>query len=366
MISEIMVKRIFSDTRNVYNNLMDEQSQELFKLRMLFNLTSDWKYIKELTARVPDFSSIGTHQYIDFSIKCQEYISNGKNLIIYGAGAWGEHLYSYLSYGIKWTCFCDKDENKQKDTFCGLPVISPEELRKQHLNDIVVIASLKYKEEIYNELISLGLSSENILTFNSDPWSITTFLNDKQYFEDSIIKPSDNEVFIDAGCFDFGNSLVFQKWSNNNYEKIYAFEPDPLNHENCKEAILKNEVKNVELINAGLWSESTTLHFNADGSGGSSIEANGETNVNVVSLDSFLNGQRASFIKMDIEGAELEALKGAKETILKYRPRLAICIYHKPEDILEIPLYLQSLISDYKFYIRHYSNYTVETVLYAI
>ncbi|MNC55831.1 hypothetical protein D3C75_1053850 [compost metagenome] len=86
----------------------------------------------------------------------------------------------------------------------------------------------------------------------------------------------------------------------------------------------------------------------------------------MVSLDSVLNGQRASFIKMDIEGAEMEALQGAQNTIVKHRPRLAICIYHKPEDILEIPLYLKSLVPDYKFYIRHYSNYTIETVLYAI
>ena len=71
-------------------------------------------------------------------------------------------------------------------------------------------------------------------------------------------------------------------------------------------------------------------------------------------------------IKLDVEGAELKALQGAEKTILQCRPKLAVCIYHKPEDIVEIPAYLLSLHSDYKFYIRHYQMSANETVLYAI
>jgi hypothetical protein len=73
------------------------------------------------------------------------------------------------------------------------------------------------------------------------------------------------------------------------------------------------------------------------------------------------------FIKMDIEGSELEALKGAKNTIKNQKPRLAISVYHKPEDIFEIPLYLKELVPAYKFYLRHdcLVNLT-ETVLYAM
>jgi hypothetical protein len=69
---------------------------------------------------------------------------------------------------------------------------------------------------------------------------------------------------------------------------------------------------------------------------------------------------------MDIEGAELNALKGAEQIIKRYKPKLAICIYHKPEDIWTIPNLLLEFVPDYQFYIRHYSLTCFETVLYAL
>jgi len=69
---------------------------------------------------------------------------------------------------------------------------------------------------------------------------------------------------------------------------------------------------------------------------------------------------------MDVEGSEMEALQGAKQTILKYKPRLAISIYHKPEDLLDISSYILSLVPDYKLYVRHFSTSESDTVLYAI
>ena len=85
----------------------------------------------------------------------------------------------------------------------------------------------------------------------------------------------------------------------------------------------------------------------------------------VVSLDSCIT-DKVTFIKMDIEGAELNALKGSREIIKKYKPRLAVSVYHKKEDLIEIPLYIKELVPEYKLYIRHYSNAAIETVLYAV
>lgn len=77
-------------------------------------------------------------------------------------------------------------------------------------------------------------------------------------------------------------------------------------------------------------------------------------------------GDKVTFIKMDVEGSELESLKGAKNTILRDKPKLAICIYHKPEDMVTIPLYIKELVPEYKLYVRHHSNSWAETVLYAV
>ena len=357
---------LFQAGRKIYSSLIDDESREYFRLRTLFNLTSDFNYIKELISLVPDFKGEKTHPNIDFFIKCKNYELDKRKLIIYGAGVWGKQLVKLSLGGIQWYAYCDKDKVKQGNTFFGLPVISPEKLIQEYEDAIVIIPGFKHMRSIYEDLMDLGFNSSQILYFDQDPYGETVFLEDKQYFENNIVQPQENEVFVDGGCFDFHSSKTFTKWCEGKYEKIFAFEPDPSNFKVCEENIKNLNLNNVNLINAGLWKENGELHFNAEGHGGSSISEAGSSSVNVVSLDDVLGDQRVTFIKMDIEGAELEALKGAEKSIIANRPKLAICIYHKPEDILEIPMYLLSLVPDYKFYIRHYSNYTIETVLYAV
>lgn len=79
-----------------------------------------------------------------------------------------------------------------------------------------------------------------------------------------------------------------------------------------------------------------------------------------------MRGGGCDLIKMDVEGAELESLKGAKNTILKYKPQLAICIYHSDEDMLSIAEYIHNLVPEYKMYVRHHTCNTGDTVLYGI
>ena len=160
------------------------------------------------------------------------------------------------------------------------------------------------------------------------------------------------------------------RWCNNECDKVFAFECDRRCVNICEDALEKMPMlrKVTQLVPKGLWSGDTELVFNeVDNCGSSSfVFKNGtEQVVSTTSIDAVANGEPVTFIKMDIEGAELEALKGAQETIKKYHPPLALSIYHKPEDIVQLPQFIKSLVPEYKLYLRNYHLDHTETVLYA-
>ena len=115
-----------------------------------------------------------------------------------------------------------------------------------------------------------------------------------------------------------------------------------------------------------MWSKDEKLFFNPIGYGSSYVGEDGTEEINCRSIDSILNGKKATIIKMDIEGSENDALIGATDTIKKYHPLLMICVYHKPNDILKLTKTVFNIRDDYKLYLRHYSYTKNETVLYFI
>lgn len=192
----------------------------------------------------------------------------------------------------------------------------------------------------------------------------------KQYFPvQEFLNHCENEVFIDAGGFDGGTTIDFLEWSNYQYKKVYILEADDTMYDICCEVVNINKLSNVEVIKKAAYSCEKQLYFDnsnfASGSG-KIVEENENNNggwVEAVSIDNLL--EEATFIKMDIEGAEKEALIGAEATIRKCHPKLAISVYHKEDDLWEIPYYLMKKYPFYKFYLRQYTPITVETVLYA-
>ena len=120
------------------------------------------------------------------------------------------------------------------------------------------------------------------------------------------------------------------------------------------------------MINSGVSDKEYIYKFVGNGDSTSYASIDGNEQTQMISIDASTNGKKISFIKMDVEGFELQALKGAKECIKRDHPRLAIALYHKEEDLIEIPQYIQTLSKEYKFYLRIYSNAYLEIVLYAV
>jgi FkbM family methyltransferase len=168
---------------------------------------------------------------------------------------------------------------------------------------------------------------------------------------------------VDGGCYNGLTALRFAKWCGNDDYHVYAWEPSPLNRMRAEKTFRENDIS-ATLIPKGLWSEAAVLSFNEDRDASAITEA-GASSVEVDGIDNLLHDE-VTFIKMDIEGSEYKALLGAKDTIAKYKPKLAICVYHKPEDIWQIPLLIHEINPDYTYWLRHYSYLQSETVLYAL
>lgn len=195
---------------------------------------------------------------------------------------------------------------------------------------------------------------------------------DKEYFPSDIklFESDKNLNIVDCGAY-IGDNLSDFVEHFKNVENIVSFEPDTNNIERLIEniSILKNRYKNINflLYPAGVYSQNTILKFsNNSASSSSCLDDSSSFEVSVVSLDKTLIGMKVDYIKMDVEGAEKEALWGAKNLINKYKPSLAICLYHKPEDLWELPLLIKEIEPSYDFYLRVHEDMFLSTVLYCI
>ena len=357
------MKKLITIVKNIYDHLQDEQSKFIFENRLLYSLTEDRAYVlrnitMQRSGTLPNARELD--KIVEF---CKSHMDE---IVVYGLGNDFQTLQSlYPDFPVQ--RLCDGDERKQKSGWKGIPVMSPRELLKLKNEVYVAISSYLHCEEIRSFLQKHGFSKERIIDIGAVMYGggIDVSRHLLQYFDKEIMMPQEDEVFIDGGCFDCDTDREFIKWCGGNYKKIYAFEPDLKNYERCLEYCREENLQNIVLYQKGLWSRETELLFQDTGDGSSRI-GEGTVEIQTVAIDAVVGDEAVSFIKMDIEGAELEALRGAEKTILRNRPRLAICIYHKPEDVIAIPEYILSLHSDYKLYIRHYSLNDCETVLYAV
>ena len=348
--------------------IQDEESRELFDLRLQYLIKRNQEEFyagldKIFTnSREENYSCWRLNQYEQRNVQ-----NKGKSIVIFGAGANGRLTCRAMKYiNRKVECFADNNSQLWETKWEGIKICNPTDLYGKYKDSIIVIALSRHYHQaaVYQQLIREGFRESDILIPQEGYLYCDRAI---QYFDIEEVYPkSEDEVFIDAGCYNGQTSLNYGKLCDGKV-KIVAFEPEHSNYLECDRR-LKRSGYEYELYECATWSEETSLNFfSAEGETyASSIRKNGNNSVKADSIDHILKGRKATYIKYDVEGSELEALEGSIETIQKYRPKLAISLYHKPEDVIEIPDFLENLNMDYRYYIRQYQTRMQETTLYAI
>lgn len=339
--------------------------------------------------------------------KMEENIHKG--VYLFGAGQFGQLMSEYLfDRKYKVECFLDNSSEKQNKLIRGINVKKVNEIA----DGVVLITARRAIAEIKASLESINLS---VMSFES--WFVIKNLEKYEYIRENVLfdEPSKNvldtllyimltnqnryyssicipeqyfclaefadgfnEHFVDIGAY-VGDTIETFIWKRaGNFDKIYAFEP----MENQYKAMIirTNRLVNewgidndrIVLEKAGVSNINQSYFINVEENRGNSslfldndFETSKKEEVVVITLDNYFEDKRITFIKADIEGHEMKMLKGAENIIKKYKPKMALCVYHKLTDIFDFIDYLQKIVPEYKFRLRHHSLSSSETVLYC-
>lgn len=349
-------------------------------------------------------------------------IKNAKgSYILFGAGPLGKCALGNLRrMGIEPLGFADNNSNLWGKKVDGLPVYSPGDATVQFKEKALFIITVYTNQPVIRQLQDLGV---RFVTFASLAWHYSDVLlphgaldlpheifhqadkvqkvfglwhdelsreeylaqlkwrtslqidnmplhlsPDEIYFPIDLVRFFEDECFVDCGAFDGDSIDAFLRLCKDRFKKIWAIEPDPENYKHLQERIQlydQDIVRKVISLQAALGSKRQKIAFNATGTAGSTM-GEGSYEVNSIPLDIILESDTPTYIKMDIEGAEMDALTGAKQVIKRHLPILAVCAYHKQDHLWEIPLLIQSISNDYEFFLRRYSDECWELICYAI
>jgi FkbM family methyltransferase len=191
----------------------------------------------------------------------------------------------------------------------------------------------------------------------------------EQYFDDDLFRLRADESFVDCGAYDGDTIRAFLVHASDDFRRIHALEPDPGSFARLKAfsvGLPEAQRARVDSLPYASGAGRATLKFAANGQPSACASENGDVQVEVRALDEILSNERPTYIKMDVEGAEPDSLRGAAEIIRRHRPVLAVCVYHHRDHIWQIPLQVSRLVQDYRYHLRRYGHNFWETVLYAV
>ncbi|MFA6054908.1 MAG: FkbM family methyltransferase [Thermodesulfovibrionales bacterium] len=205
-----------------------------------------------------------------------------------------------------------------------------------------------------------------LLDFDSLPAHLPA---SETYFPGDLVSLSDDEIFVDCGAFDGDTIKNFLRRREASFGKVVAIEPDPANYKKLQEFIpkLPAEIRGkVISFQFAVGAIRGKVPFAADGTMGSIINKNGNIMIECARLDDIFRDYLPTYVKLDIEGAEPQALIGAKRLIEQNSTVWVVCVYHQQDHLWKIPLYINSLSGDYRIFLRRYAEECWETVCYAI
>jgi len=345
----------------------------------------------------------------------------GRDLILCGSGYLGKSvLCSLRKTGREPLAFCDNNPRLWDQQVNGLPVLSPEAAVARFGSKALFVITVYTSGPLLRQIRDMGVT---VISFPEFAWanpesllphaaldlpniifemakdvreglgvwqeeaSLAEYVGqlrwrvsldpsglppslppDQIYFPDNLLAHKTDEVFVDCGAYDGDSIRAFIERRETSFQEAIGIEADPGNYARLESsfASMPDEIRQkLKALNLAVGSDSSMIRFNATGTAGSSV-GKGEVEIRCVPLDEVLEGRVPTYIKMDIEGAEREALLGARQTIEKYAPILAICLYHRPEDLWRIPLLIQSIQPSYRMFLRRYSADCWEQVCYAI
>lgn len=208
--------------------------------------------------------------------------------------------------------------------------------------------------QVFNDVLHYRLTGDHTVLANY------SFRPQEQYFEDFM--DFEREVFVDAGGFDGDTTEQFCR-RYPDYRQVYLFEPSPQNIALARQRLAGFE--HIEFIEKGVSDSEGTLYFNANEGSSSAVTLEGDSAIHVTTIDACIASE-VSFIKMDLEGWEINALKGAAQHIARERPKLAIAVYHRPSDMWGIFNLVDSYAPGYRIYLRHYTESWTETVMFFL
>jgi FkbM family methyltransferase len=339
----------------------------------------------------------------------------GDGIAIYGAGFVGTWASRYLeSLGARVSCFVDRDPRKHGTMLNGIPVVAPEAATLAPL-PAMLIAARHAVRQVERELAGSGpammsfdgyfvmRNRERLLTvrdrYLDDERSVEVFnallmtmlsgdlapcravMEKDMYFCLPEFAGNFDETFVDAGAF-VGDTVERFIWENlGTFRHIHAFEPGLKQFRAMSKRMERLagewaiDPDRVSLVRAGLsdrpgrmsctFLDDAPLRHGLAELDATDAGEGDDTNARVITLDSHLDGRPVSFIKADVEGMEMELLRGAEQTIRKYRPKLAISAYHYPNHLFEIAEYIRTLVPEYRFRLRLHVPLFGDFVLYC-